>query len=138
MLTEMATVSTDVLRGAADKVSAWIPRPRSPSSEQNSPLNHATFWENLASGKEKTVFVLDGGGMSGIFTAAMVDELRTQQPELLDNVEAYAGVSVGAINAAYHLGSRGDNPGPDIYYDTFATDKFIRQGRKPGMLDIGY
>jgi len=75
----------------------------------------------------KTVLILGGGAMSGVFGAGFVTAL--QDADAYSCIEAVYGVSAGGFNGAYFL-SRQSRLGSSIYYEDLAKD-FIKVRHLP-------
>jgi predicted patatin/cPLA2 family phospholipase len=83
----------------------------------------------------KTALFLDGGGMRGVYGAGVVIAL-----EKLGMTEAFdyvIGVSAGAADGAYFLSKQAEL-GTTIYYQEFASKKFINPWRIRKILNIDY
>ncbi|HEY3780094.1 MAG TPA: patatin-like phospholipase family protein [Fimbriimonadaceae bacterium] len=91
------------------------------------------------------ILSIDGGGIRGVLTAALLDKLNTAAPTFLPNVDLFAGTSTGALLAAGL--AKGNSPkqmedlyvnqGPGIFKDPNPFDAATRidgvaRARYPG------
>lgn len=97
----------------------------------------ARLWSNIAEKKKliqngdpkhqdiKTALVIGGGGMAGVVTAGMLEELRDR--DLINGFDVVVGTSAGSVNAACVLGSKTE-AGVHTYTTQFANRQFIKHG----------
>ncbi|ANP56510.1 hypothetical protein AVL59_14735 [Streptomyces griseochromogenes] len=87
---------------------------------------------------ERLGLAVEGGGLRGIVSAAMLSALEDM--DLIPAFDVVYGCSSGAINAAYFLAGRTWYP-LSIYYDDLTTPEFLdfrRALRRRDVLDVGY
>jgi predicted patatin/cPLA2 family phospholipase len=79
--------------------------------------------------------VVEGGGMRGVYTAAMLLALHAlDASEIFDDVFA---TSAGALNAAYFLSGKGEDSA-DGYYRVLADGRFINLRRPWLVVDVEF
>jgi predicted patatin/cPLA2 family phospholipase len=90
------------------------------------------------SDRHKLGLSVEGGGMRGIVTAAMLIALDDQG--LLDVFDGFYGASSGTTNLAYVLAGQG-REGMSVYYDKLASKEFVSPSRAfygRHVLDMDY
>jgi predicted patatin/cPLA2 family phospholipase len=88
-----------------------------------------------ASSIAKVGLVIEGGGMRGVMSSAMVDALY--QLGFGRCFDVVLGNSAGAMNAAYFLSGQ-ITMGTSVYYEDLTGTKFIRFSRFPNFMDLDY
>lgn len=120
-----------------------LPEPQVHSSHPTMDLISQRFSQGSRPGRRsdpyKLGLVVEGGGMRGIISGAMLMELKKLG---LDNTfDAIYGASAGAINATYYLAGQGQGNGLEVYTQHLATPEFVNpkglKQRKP-VLNLEY
>lgn len=90
--------------------------------------------EPSATGR-KTAFIMQGGGMRGVFSAGAIIALEALG--FTEGFDAVYGTSAGAINGAYFLAGQSAF-GTSIYYQDIANRRFIRLSRWRKIVDMDF
>jgi predicted patatin/cPLA2 family phospholipase len=83
----------------------------------------------------RTALLVAGGGMSGVFSGGVAIALH--RLGLVDTFDSLIGISAGAAACAYFL-SEQPELGTSLYFEEFASKRFINPYRMTNMMDIDY
>jgi predicted patatin/cPLA2 family phospholipase len=83
----------------------------------------------------KTALLVAGGGMAGVYSGGVAIALH--RLGLIDAFDSLIGISAGAAACAYFLS---DQPelGTSLYYEEFASKRFLNPYRMTNIMDIDY